>query len=122
MKSINDIEVKEAKVCNGSCESCRCQLDQVNFPPEKQKEVGIEVITFEASFHANQDTYHAKEDKNFGALVQEIAGGWGKLVWFPKSICSYTRPPLVKGNFVHVTAPKWLLEDRKIMGLIKIVE
>lgn len=101
MKKIEEIEVKDARVCSGACKTCVCKDPK-------------EMITFNAS-------HWADAENSVAALVIPMANdGWHSKEWFPKKICTFSeiRP---YGRF-EITAPRWLLEKKKIINNIRIVK
>ncbi|QHB38467.1 hypothetical protein lotta81_gp009 [Flavobacterium phage vB_FspM_lotta8-1] len=104
MKKIEEIEVKDARVCSGACEACSCKTVKTK-----------ENITFEAS-------HWADAEKSVKALVQKHIGGKGfsRAFWFPRSVCTFSEIKSY-GRF-NITAPRWLLEKYNILDIITIVQ
>jgi hypothetical protein len=102
----NEIEVKGAQHCTGTCEACECATTV-----QRHKEM----VTFEASFHANSANSFAVL-----AIKGVSEGSWNTKLWFPKLLCKYERIPLVRGNEVWVTAPKWILEASNVLEKVTL--
>lgn len=74
-----------------------------------------EKVTFEASFYA-------ESEKSFAVLVvkgDSNGDTWNTLEWFPKSLCSMSNRVV---NKVTVTAPRWILKEKKIVDKITQVK
>ena len=72
-------------------------------------------LTFEASFYAESQNSICV----FCVKGDPKGESWNTLGWFPKSICSFSdREPYGK---IKVTAPKWLLDIKKLTDKVTLV-
>ena len=104
---MKNIEVKDAKHCQGNCEACECST------PTNQNEI----INFYASLYAESN-----KTVSFCCLVEKgiEEGSWSRREWFGLKLASFVKED--KGNKIIVSAPLWLLERKKITNLITEVK